>query len=216
MVDIIIIILLCFGFLIGFKRGFTRQLVSLLGIILMVVLSYVFKDPLAVFMYNHFPFLSFGGLSSLNILFYEIIAFVIVFSILSLILKLLMMLTNVFEKILSMTILLGVPSKILGGLLGLVENYIIVFIALYFLSFPLFGFNLNESKLANFMLKKTPVLSNICNNSVSVSDSFKELMNDYDDKIDKDKLNNETLKLFTKYDLISKDNVDNLIKKGKL
>ena len=41
-VDKIIIIFLAFGALIGFKKGFTNQLVSLVGIFVILVLSYIF------------------------------------------------------------------------------------------------------------------------------------------------------------------------------
>lgn len=215
-IDLIILILLAFGFLIGFKRGFTRQLVSCLGMVLILILSFILKNPVSVFMYNHFPFFSFKGLSALNILLYEVIAFVIIFSILSIVLKILMMVTNVFEKMLNMTILLGIPSKILGGILGLLENYIIIFVVLYFINLPMFNMNLKETKLANFMLSNTPILSNVCNDSIKVIEDFDKLKDQYDGIENTSELNNESLKLFTKYNIISQDNIDNLIKSGKL
>ena len=45
-VDIIIIIFLLFGFLIGWKNGFTKQLVSTIGFMIVVALSYVLKNYL--------------------------------------------------------------------------------------------------------------------------------------------------------------------------
>ena len=40
-VDIIILIILAFGALLGFKRGFTKQLVSLVGIFAIIILSFL-------------------------------------------------------------------------------------------------------------------------------------------------------------------------------
>ena len=215
-VDIIIAILLCFGFLIGFKRGFTRQLVSLIGMILVIILSFIFKNPVSIFMYKHFPFFSFKGISALNILLYEVISFVLVFSILSIVLRIIMMLTKVFEKVLNMTILLGIPSKILGGIGGVIENYLIIFIALYFFNLPIFNFDLKDTKLANFILNTTPVMSSVCDKTLAVIEDFNELKIEYKDMEDIPSMNEKAISLFIKYDIISDNNVKYLEKIGKL
>ena len=62
MLDIIIIMIIVFGALIGFKRGIIKQSVVTLGMILVVVLSFALKNPVSAFMYKNFPFFSFGGL----------------------------------------------------------------------------------------------------------------------------------------------------------
>ena len=70
--DAVIILFLLMGAVLGFKRGFIKSLVSLIGIILIVVISYYLKNPIANFMIRHFPFFSFtgkfAGLFALNIL----------------------------------------------------------------------------------------------------------------------------------------------------
>ena len=43
-VDIVILIFLAFGAVLGFKRGFTHQLVSLLGVFAIIILSYLLKN----------------------------------------------------------------------------------------------------------------------------------------------------------------------------
>lgn len=126
------------------------------------------------------------------------------------------MLTKVFEKILTMTILLGIPSKILGGLLGIIENYIIVFIALYFMSLPMFNLNLNDTKLAKFMLNNTPVISNVCSKTIDVTNDVNDLKMQYKDINDLSSINDEAIELFIKYDIISQDNVDYLKEHHKL
>ena len=123
-IDLIIIIILSFGFLIGFKRGFTRQLVSILGIFGILILSYFFKRPVALFLANHFPIIKEETLKDINIFIYNTISFALIFFVLSIIFRILIKITNIFEKILKATIILSIPSKILGGILGLVENYI--------------------------------------------------------------------------------------------
>ena len=101
-VDIIILILLGMGALIGFKRGFTRQLVSLVGIFVILVLSFMLKNPISVFLYNNLPFFNFGGIfkdiTVINILFYEIIAFLVIYFVLTIIFKISVS-VNFFESL---------------------------------------------------------------------------------------------------------------------
>jgi len=219
-IDIIILITLVLGFLLGFKRGFTKQLVSLVGIIVVLVLSFILKNPVSVFLYNNLPFFDFGGLikgvTVLNILLYETIAFFLVFSILMIVLKLLMLLTSIFEKILTMTIILGIPSKILGGLLGIVQSIIIIFVALYIFNLPVFNFNINDSKLGKFIINKTPILSSIIDNSITVFDEFNDLKDEYKNNNNTKEFNQKALDLLIKNKIITKENAKKLVENGKL
>ena len=103
-VDVLIILIIVAGGLIGFRKGFTEELVSFVGVILVVVLSFLLKNPVSAFLYEHLPFFNFGGalkgITSLNILLYEIIALLIVMSVLLVILKITTLATRVFEKLL--------------------------------------------------------------------------------------------------------------------
>lgn len=218
--DILIIIFLSFGFLVGFKRGFTRELVSLLGIILITILAFIFKNPISVLMYKNLPFFKFNylikGATVINILLYEIIAFLLVFFILLLCLKILIKVTNLFEKLLKATIILGIPSKILGGCVGLIKHYIIIFIILYVISLPIFSVNIGKTNIGDFIVKNSLGLSNITNNTVKVFYEFSNLIDDYKDKDDKNAFNQESLDLLIKYKAITKENAKELIDNGKL
>ena len=220
-VDIVILVLLAFGALIGLKRGFTRQLVSLLGIFVILVLSFLLKNPISVFLYNNLPFFNFGGIfkdiTVLNILVYEIIAFFIVFLILTIIFKILLKITKVFEKILTATIILGIPSKILGALLGVVQNIIYGFIALYILSLPMFNLDIiNNSKVSNFILDKTPILNSVCDETLKVFNEVIELKEEYDTTTNVGEFNQKVLNVMIDNKVITEENVQNLIDKGKI
>ena len=76
-VDIIIIVALLLGAISGFIRGFFKQTVMFVGTIIVVILSFILKNPLSLILYKNLPFFKFGGLTSLNILMYEILAFII-------------------------------------------------------------------------------------------------------------------------------------------
>lgn len=220
-IDMIILIVLAFGALLGFKRGFTKELVSFVGFILVVIVSFALKDTVSVWFYQHLPFFKFGGVlkgvTALNILVYEVLAFLIVFSLLMILLKVALFATGILERIFDFTIILGFFSKILGALLGLVENFIVVFIVLYVLSLPFFNFNiLNNSKLGKDILQKTPFLSRMVEKSVNVFSEFAELKDKYESSGTAAEFNYETMDLFLKYKVISVENTEMLIKKDKL
>lgn len=220
-VDIIILIFLGFGALIGLKRGFTHQLVSLLGIFVILILSFLLKNPISVFLYNNLPFFNFGGIfkdiTVLNILVYEVIAFFIIFFILTILFKILLKLTSIFEKILNATIILGIPSKILGAVLGIVQNYIYVFIVLYILSLPMFNINIiKESKMSNIILDKTPILNKVCDKTLSVFNEIIELKEEYNTTTNVADFNQKALNIMIDKKIVTKENVKKLIEKGKI
>ncbi len=220
-VDVIIILLLLYGAVIGFKHGFTRQLVSFLGILVITVLAFYFKNYISVFLYEHLPFFKFGGIfkgvTVLNIALYEVIAFLIVFNILLIIFRILLTFTKIFEKILTFTIILGIPSKILGAVVGVIEYFIIVFIGLYVCSLPFFTGNiLNGSKYADKILNSTPILSTHVSKTMKVFKEFEELKDKYEVMNQASEFNLETLDLFLKYKVITVESTERLINQKKL
>ncbi len=220
-VDAIIILVILAGAVFGFKRGFTKQLLSFVGIFLVVILSFVLKNPISIFLYEHLPFFKFGGIlkgvTVLNIALYEFIALLIIMSILTLILKLLVFASSIFETILKFTIILGIPSKILGAIVGMIESFVWVFIGLYILSLPMFHIDMvNSSHLKDGILKNTPILSNIAGDTVRVIEKFTSLKEKYEKSPNANEFNKETLKLFLDYNIITVKSVDQLIAKNKL
>lgn len=221
-VDLIIILLIAFGAFMGFKRGFTRSLVSALGTIVIVILAFFLKNPVSVLLYEHLPFFEFGGLikgiTVLNIALYELLAFVICLAILGIALKVLMLVTTIFEKLLSITIILGIPSKILGAIIGVLQWFIICFIGIYVLSMPMIGIKeIESSKLAPSILKSTPIFSSIIEDTTKVVEEFAALKDKYEDNnINTNDFNKETLDLFLKYDVVTVDSVDKLVSSNKI
>lgn len=220
-IDIAIVILVLFGAVLGFKRGFTKEVVKALGFIAVIVVAYFLKNPLSIILYEKLPFFSVGIFKSmeiLNILLYEALAFIICIAVLALILKALLLATTLFEKILNATVILGIPSKIAGAVVGAVYNFIFVFLILYVLSFTLID---NEivlgSKFREPILNNTPILSGLIDKSMNVVDEFVELKNKYSDKsISENEFNYQAFELFLKYDIITPESLQKLIENGKV
>lgn len=208
-VDIIIILVILLSGIVGFKRGFTKELVCFLGVFIVIILGFLLKDPVAQVLYDNLPMFRINGLLSLSIYIYEIIAFLLVTSVLMLIFKLLIVLTSLFERLLDHTIILGIPSKILGFILGLIEGVVWTFIIMFILSLPIFKVDeINKSTFKKAILDDTPILSYMGNDIV---DSLKEIAEVKEEKTRKEQ-ELETLDIMVKYHIIDKDTKKDLIK----
>ncbi len=219
--DVVIILLLLMGALIGFKKGFTRQLVDTVGTVLVVILSFLLKGYLSAIFYQYLPFFNFSGrlagITTLNLLLYEVLAFLFLYIMLSSILRVLKSTTKTFEQLLKMTIVLGIPSKILGAVVGVIQNFIVCFILLYFMSLPIFQMKeIGESNLAQKILGSTPVLSNFCNDTLDVFYDFEEILKKYENDGSHDEINQEALDLLVDKNFVDRTQVEKLIIKGKL
>ena len=104
------------------------------------------------------------------------------------------MLTKVFEKFLTLTIILGIPSKILGAILGVLQYLIYTFIILYILSLPTFNLSIvNESKTANTILNKTPILNKVCDDTLDTFNEIIKLKDEYKTTNNMDEFNQKAL-----------------------
>ncbi len=221
LVDILIIGFIFIGGLVGWKRGVIKEAASAIGVVLITILSFIFKNPLSIILYENLPFFKFGGIfkgvTVLNIALYELIAFLIVFSILMILWKIVMFASGIVQKIIDMTIILGFPSKILGLLIGLIEYYLICFVVLYILVLPIFSVKeVVDSKYANFVLEKTPLISNMFGDKMEFLDEFVSLKEKYKNTDSANEFNYDTLDLFLKYDIININSAKKLREKNKL
>ncbi len=220
-VDVLIILgILLFG-VSGMKRGGIRQIVGTVGFIIVLMLAFYLKNPLAEFLSLHLPFFKFGGVyhgvTALNILFYQLIAFFIILALLEVILKLILTMTGVLEKLLRMTVILALPSKILGLIAGWIEGFLVIFILLLVLHQPMFNIKVfEESKLTNQILKSTPLMSNFANGIVTTVNDIYEIGKDYKEQEDSETLNKEAIEVMLKHKVITADYVSKLVDAGKI
>ena len=82
-VDVIIIALLILGGVAGFKAGVIKKLTDFIGMFVVIILAFYLKNYISVIMYENLPFFNFfgliNGIDALNILLYEVIAFLVIF-----------------------------------------------------------------------------------------------------------------------------------------
>ncbi len=222
-IDIVIVMFIIMGAIVGMKRGVIKQGVMTIGMLLVLILSFILKNPVSALMYKYLPFFNFYGLlnnlSILNILLYELIAFALVFGILSAILAVLIKISGIIEKILKCTIILAIPSKIFGLILGAFEYYLVVFAILFVLSGPTFQTKdfefINESKLKDPILNNTVIISNISGKTITTFNEVGDLIKNKN-KIDDKEFNCKALNIMIKNEFLSKDSADYLKEKGKI
>jgi uncharacterized membrane protein required for colicin V production len=218
--DIIICLLLILGFIIGFKNGVVRQGISLAGIIIIFVIAYFLKGFIGNFLCINLPFFNyFGplkGLTTINIIVYQLIAFLLVFTVLLLIYIVIVKISKVLEKVVDATIIFWLPSKLLGGFLCFIEVYVIIYAVILFLSVPLSTNSyFHNSKGVNIVLYETPFLGktkfakSVKNISTLTNDIKKE-------KISKEAANKKILVILVENNVIDIDTVNKLNEQNKL
>ncbi len=162
-VDILVVLFIVLGAIAGAKRGLIKSLVGLIGLVAILIISFSLKTPIANFLIDKLPFLTFGGnlagLSTINILFYNIISFVVVFIVLYCLLSIIIKITGFVDTLLKLTVIWIIPSKIGGAIIGLFESWVYVYLVLFVLlqfsiTYPL----VDNSNVGKFVLDHTPIV----------------------------------------------------------
>ncbi len=221
-VDYIIIIFILLGFISGFKRGVIKQGVLTFGTILVVVLAFIFKNSLSIVLYQKFSFFTVGLLenySMLNVLLYELISFFILLSIFSLIFAIIVKISGIIEKFLRATIILAIPSKLLGGILGMIEYYVISFIILLIITMPIFEVSkidsIRESKVKDRILNNSLLMSKVSNGLIDSINEINDLLNDKN-KLGTKEFNCKSLNIFVKNKIVSEESINYLKENNKI
>ena len=152
-----------------------------------------------VILYEYLPFYNFfgiiRGLSAINILLYQMLAFLIIFAALTFVLRVLLVITGLIEWLLKLTIFLRGISKIVGIFVGALEYYVYIFIALYILSTPAFNLQyIEESKIGNYILNNTPILTQMTDNTINIYTEVWNIIKKKEDKTNEE-INTEMLKI---------------------
>ena len=219
-VDTIIILIILLGGLVGFKEGVIKKLTSIIGLVLVVILSFTLKNYLSVYFYENLPFFDlwgvFKGIQVLNIVFYEMLAFLIIASVLTIVYRVILGITGIIEKILKATVILSIPSKILGFFVGLIENYIWIYLFLFVLTLPVFNIkDIYESKTAMFIMKETPILSKYTRKTLDIYNDRYSIIDNKENKTNA-KVNEEAMELMLKYEILTPKSAHKLIDRNKV
>jgi uncharacterized membrane protein required for colicin V production len=169
MLDVVILLLLLFGFFIGFRRGFILQTIHMVGFFVSFIVAYLYYDDLASILKLWVPYPVMATDGPLQMLFandhletayYRAIAFAIIFFVF----KILLQIIGSMLDFLAHLPILKQANIWAGGMLGLLEVYFILFIVLYIVALvPIESIQatLQQSVLAEAMIKHTPFISSM-------------------------------------------------------
>ena len=221
LLDIVVLILIVWGGYRGWKYGCFSSILSLLGSLLIFVVAFYIKNPLSVILYENLPFQSFTGMlqgiTSINILVYEAISYIICLIILSTVFGIILKVTGIVDKLINLTFIFALPSRILGFVVGALQFYIFVFAGLFVLAqLPFSEKYFTASQFGEPILTKTPLLSNVTNDLYYSTMEIYDICVEYQGRTDKTQGDYEALEVLLKYDIITADSVQKLVDKGKV
>ena len=219
-IDAIILLFILLGGLIGFKEGAIKKLTSVVGLVIVVVLAFILKNKISVYFYENLPFFDlwgvFKGIQILNVIFYEVVAFLVIASVLMLAYRIILGITGLIENVLKATVILSIPSKIIGFIVGLIESYIWVYIALFILTLPVINLkDVYTSKVANYIMEETPYLSKYTSKTVKIYNDLYKVIDNKGNKTN-EQVNEEAMDIMLKYDIITSESAEKLIKSNKV
>ena len=219
--EIVIIIIILLGALIGFKKGAIKEIFELVGTVSIIIIAYLLKGYLASFLIKLLPFFNFKGyvgLYSINFLIYDVISFIIIFVLLYCILNILINLAGFIDKLINLSVIFALPSKIIGLVLGMVNALVFVFLLCYIaMQIPHTQKYVMESKVSTSILERTPIVNVVCSKGILVSeDVYNKLLSYSFKEEDTQDMNLQIATSVAKYGLVDKTLIQEVINKGKL
>lgn len=167
MLDLIILIILAAGLVVGLKRGFIVQVLHLTSFIIALIVAYIYYKPLAEKFVLWIPYPGVTDAGSLAIVidrldldrtFYQVLAFALIFFVVKFALQIL---ASIFDFLAYLPVLKSL-NKLLGAALGFIEYYLLLFIVLYVLVLLPLDFiqsRMSSSILAKLILEHTPIIT---------------------------------------------------------
>lgn len=132
--DIIVLVVLLIGFILGYKDGFIRKLIGLIGLAIAIYLAVLFASPL-------------GRLieSALGIEFYlaQIIGGAVVFLVVMIIIAILKRVVHPFDKVNNLF------NQILGGVVGVIQ--VLFFLSAVFIIMKIFDLPSEKTAQSSFI-----------------------------------------------------------------
>ncbi|MBS4194919.1 CvpA family protein [Lederbergia citri] len=171
MLDLILLGLLVFGFLIGLRRGFILQLIHMIGFVVSLIIAYTYYDDLAPLLKLWIPYPDLSSNAtfkmvldgiSFDVAFYRVIAFAIIFFAVRIVLGII---GSALDIVASLPVI-KVINIWAGGILGVIEMYLLLFILLYIAALvPIASIQtaLSDSTISEIILKNTPYFSEVVN-----------------------------------------------------
>lgn len=218
-VDYIIIIILALSALKGFKEGLLPTIVNFVGMFLVFIIAFYIKQPISILLYENLPFLNFAGVFkgviAINILFYEAIAYGLTIILLGIVFGIIKRISVGLNKILSITLFLNLPSKLIGAVVGVLEGVLYCFILLFIGSIVNTTTKyVNESKYSSIILNEIPILNDVTADLINSGEEIYNVI--LENEHNTNQANLETVDILMKYEILSYESATKLVNDKKL
>ncbi len=221
-VDLIIILVFIYGIYSGWQSGFLKMISNFIILLITTLIAGKLSDIMFGFLYKFLPFFNFSGktegLKSVNIIVWKIILYILIFSIILTLIESLLSRFKIKEKIADSMINVNIIGKIFGSILSIPLVFTLVFNAILILLIPFLNFEmLTDSKGANMVMTKTPILANANRNLYNNQTFIINRINKKDNTIKGyKKVNKDIVKNMLDTNLVSKEIIDTLEDNNKL
>lgn len=223
LVDIGLLVIVIFSVIGGYKSGVIKSTVSLVVLLMSAIIAYQLKDYVASFLIDLMPFVNFGGIfdniTTINILFYHGAAFLVIFIIIYSIFSIVVTLAGFLDKLLKMTIILALPDKLLGAVVGFIKGTIFAFVIIFVLAqLPYTQEYVIESTYGYQVLNRTPVIRIVLADCTVISSDIADIiMNvDTEDENYVTETQMEIMSVFIRYGLITAEKAQELVDDEKV
>ena len=214
--DGIIVLIMIFGVYMGYQHGIVKQLTDLVILFLSSFVAAILSRIIGDALYGVLPFFNFTGkaqgFKSINIILWRLLIYVFLIIIIIAIIKKIMTLIKVSDKISDTMVEANFVSKVLGALCSLPLMILFLFNVLMVLLLPNVNLTfVNNSKFSTMILEKMPVLSA---KSASIYESEKKIIdriNEEDNtKENLEQVNEDIIQILLDSDTVSDTKIEKL------
>jgi hypothetical protein len=126
--------------------------------------------------------------------------------------------SGLVEKLLKATVILAIPSKLLGMAVGFIQALFVVYIALFVLSLPMINIKyIDGSKYANIILTKTPIIPKYTNDALDKYEEIRVFVNENVNlAVSNEEKNSNLVDIMLKNKMVDIENIKYLSDKGKI
>ncbi|MFI3260524.1 MAG: CvpA family protein [bacterium] len=222
-VDIGMLVIILCSMLFCSKSGVVKSAIGLAALVVSAILAFQFKDSVANYFIDLMPFVNFAGpfenLTTINVLFYHGASFILLFVVIYSILNIVIVVAGFVDKLVNATVILAVPNKILGAVVGFIQGVMLSFVIIFVLvQMPHTQQFVIDSDYGFVLLNRTPIIKDVLAQCTVVATDIAVLIteNEKETKADIDYIQKEIMSIYVKYGVLTAEYAQELIDTDKV
>lgn len=222
-VDLGLLIIVILFSLLGLKSGLIKSTVRLFSFLISAIIAYQLKGIVAGFLIDVMPFVNFGGIfegvTSMNVIFYHGVSFLVIFIILYSILSIVIILAGFLDKLVNLTIILAGPNKLFGAIVGFIHGTMVSFIIIFILAqIPYTQAYIIDSSYGYQLLNRTPIIRTVLADGTVISSEIADLIMNSDISTQEGltQVQTSVMNLYVRYGLITSEKAQELVDDEKV